>query len=107
MSIVVKSEITEKQFESQVKELANLFGYIYYHTWRSFHSPAGFPDCVLARLEPTPRLIIAELKTDDLSNSQPSIDQYIWLEILQNVGPPVECYLWRCSDFDEIASILR
>ena len=47
--------ITEKQLESQVKDLAKVFGYIYYHTWRSFHSPAGFPDCVLVRLEPEPR----------------------------------------------------
>jgi len=100
-------EITEKQFESQIKDLAKLYGYIYYHTWRSFHSPAGWPDCVLVRLEPEPRLIIAELKTDNLKTSQPSFDQWMWLYILQQLPAPVECYLWRCSDFDEITEILR
>ena len=100
----VKLDITEKQFESQVKGLAAVFGYIYYHTWRSFHSPSGYPDCTLVRLEPEPRLIYAELKSE---TGQPTIDQYIWLQILQNVGSPVECYLWKPSDFDEIAEILR
>lgn len=97
-------DITEKQFESQIKDLAWTFGYIYYHTWRSFHSPSGYPDCTLVRLEPEPRLIYAELKSE---TGQPTIDQYIWLQILQNVGPPVECYLWKPADFDDIVEILR
>lgn len=99
--------ISEKDFERQIRDLAKLFGYIYYHTWRSFHSPAGFPDCVLVRLEPEPRLIFAELKTDDLKNSQPSIDQWVWLYILQQLSAPVECYLWRPSDVEKIAEVLR
>ena len=96
--------VTEKDFVSQIKELAILFGYIYYHSWRSFHSPSGFPDCVLARLEPEPRLIFAELK---IGNNQPTLDQYFWLEILQHIGKPVECYLWYPADWNEIVSILR
>jgi len=100
--------LTEKQFEGQVKELATkYFGYTYYHTWRSIHSPAGFPDCVLVRLEPEPRLIFAELKTDDLKNSQPSFDQWMWLYILQQLPAPVECYLWRPDDIERIAEVLR
>ncbi len=99
-------ELTEKQFEGQVKDMAKRFGWLYYHTWRSFHSPAGFPDCVFVRLEPRLRLIFAELKTD-AKHSQPSIDQCIWLETLQRLPVPVECYLWRPADFDEIVEILR
>lgn len=99
-------DITEKQFEGQIKELAKMFGYIYYHTHRSQFSPSGWPDCVMARLEPEPRLIIAELKTDDLKHSQPNIDQFMWLYILQHI-PGVECYLWRPGDFQEVADILR
>lgn len=102
-----KITITEKQFESQVKSLAKMFGYLYYHTWRSFHSPAGFPDCVLVRLEPEPRLIFAELKTDDIKTSQPSEDQWFWLYILQHIPKPVECYMWRPEDIEEIAETLR
>lgn len=105
--------LTEKQFERQIKELATQYlGYEYYHTHRSQFSPAGWPDCVLARLEPIPRLIIAELKTDDLSTSQPSFEQYAWLYLLQHLGQPhgtmgFECYLWRPNDFDEIVECLR
>ena len=97
---------TEKQFESQIKELAKLFGYLYYHTWRSFHSPAGFPDCVLVKIEPMPKVIFAELKTDNLKTSQPTFEQYGWLYALQSVGGVVECYLWRPADLQEIADIL-
>ena len=99
--------LTEKQFEAQVKELAKMFGYFYYHTHRSQFSPSGFPDCVMARIEPEPRLIFAELKTDDIKNSQPSFDQWLWLYILQQLPRPVECFLWRPDDFDEIAELLR
>ena len=99
--------ITEKQFETQIKDLAKTFGWEYYHTWQSIHSPAGFPDVVMLRLEPAPRLVFAELKTDNLKTSQPSIYQWIWLELLQQVPMPVECYLWRPDDFDEIVEVLR
>lgn len=96
--------ITETEFEAQIKELADYYGYIYYHPWRSFHSPAGFPDCVLCRLEPEPRLIFAELKAE---GNQPTIDQWGWLYILQHVGKPVEAYLWYPADFEEIKEVLR
>ena len=99
--------ISEKVFEGQVKQLAGLFGYLYYHTWRSFHSPSGFPDVVMMRLEPGPRMVFAELKTDDLKNSQPSFEQWLWLYMLQQLPVPVECYLWRPSDLDTIAEVLR
>ena len=95
--------ISEKAFESQVKGLAKLFGYLYYHTWRSFHSPAGFPDCVFVRLEPTPRLVFAELKSE---KGKVSPAQQEWLDLLGEC-PGVEIFLWRPSDFDEIVECLR
>ena len=93
-------ETTEKAFESQVKDLAKLFGFKYYHTWRSFHSPAGFPDCVLIK---PPRIIYAELKSE---KGQPTSEQYEWLTLLAEC-PQNEVFLWRPSDFEEIAEILR
>lgn len=92
-------ELTEKQFEGQVKDLAKLYGWRYYHTWRSIHSPAGFPDCVMVR---DSYVIFAELK---VGNNQPSIEQYLWLEALARAGQDV-C-LWYPSDFDEIVSWLK
>ena len=95
-----KPSITEKQFEAQVKELAALFGWRYYHTWRSFHSPAGFPDCVLVRLS---RLIFAELKSEKGVVSPP---QQEWLDELELTGK-CEVHLWRPSDFPKITEVLR
>ncbi len=92
-------ELTEKQFEAQIKDLAKLYGWKYYHTWRSIHSPAGFPDCVMVR---DAGLIFAELK---VGKNQPSIEQYIWLESLARAGQDV--FLWYPEDFDEIVEILR
>lgn len=75
---------------------------MYYHTWRSFHSPAGFPDCVMVRIEPGPRLIFAELKSE---KGKVTPEQEQWLEALQFIG--VEAYLWRPADFDDIVEIMR
>ena len=99
-------DITEKQFESQVKDLAKLFGWKYYHTWRSIHSPAGFPDCVMVRLS---RIIFAELKSE---KGKVSPAQQEWLDALGNVGDKdMQVYLWRPSDIEpnggEIARVLR
>lgn len=99
--------IKETDFQEWLRQLAITYGYMYYHPHRSEHSPSGFPDTVLVRLEPSPRLIFAELKTDDMVNSQPSIDQWAWLYILQQLHPPAECYLWRVSDRDKIEEILK
>ena len=98
MKIVTKPVITEKQFEGQVKDLAKLWGWKYYHTWRSIHSPAGFPDCVFAR----ERIIWAELKTE---TGQPTLEQYEWLAALAAAGQ--EVYLWRPDDIEEIIGVLQ
>ena len=97
--------LSEKDFQEWLRQLALTFGYVYYHTHRSQFSPSGFPDTVLIRLEPIPRLIFAELKTDD-PDSQPSIDQWLWLYMLQHI-PGVECYLFRPSDRNWIEELLR
>ena len=96
-------DITEKQWEAQVKDLAAMFGYLYYHTWRSFHSPAGFPDCVMVR---DSRVIYAELKAE---GKQCSAEQYEWLLALHEAELAGKCevYLWWPSDFDDIVVILR
>jgi len=92
------NRISEKDFEGQIRDLAKLFGWLYYHTWRSIHSPAGFPDCVLVR---PPRLIFAELKSE---KGQLSDKQKEWLEVLKETS--VEVYLWRPSDLGEVLGVL-
>ncbi len=92
-------EITEKDFECQIKELAVLYHWKYYHTWTSIHSPRGFVDVVMAREE---RLIFAELKSEQ---GKVTTYQQEWIEALKETG--AEVYLWRPSDFNSIVSIMR
>ena len=103
--------------------MAKIFQWKYYHTWRSIHSPAGFPDCVMVK---PPRLIFAELKSE---KGVVSPEQQEWLDLLEQVGKDtkvydhvlsqdaiqalcekgtlVEVYLWRPDDIETIAEILR
>jgi len=93
--------ITEKEFESQVKELAvKYFGWWWYHPYLSIRSVRGFPDITLVR---PPRLIFAELKTD---KGKLSVHQAKWLWELRKV-PGVEVYIWRPRQIEKIAEILR
>src|ERR1035437_6585263 len=91
-------DLTEKQFSVQVYDLARVCGWRRYHTYRSKHSPAGFPDEVLVR----ERLIVAELKTE---TGPLSAAQKEWIKALERAG--VECYVWRPHDLDLIAETLR
>ena len=93
-------ELTEKQFEAQVKHLAYLFRWKYYHTWRSIHSPAGFPDCVMIRDK---RIVVAELKSE---KGKVTLLQEGWLEAFRATGM-AEAYLWKPSDFEKIVELLR
>jgi len=94
--------LTEKQFEGQIRDLAKLFGWLYYHTWRSIHSPAGFPDVVMVR---PPRVIFAELKS---FKGKVSDKQQEWLETLKQC-PSLEVFLWRAGEesIEKIVQVLR
>lgn len=103
-----KSVITERNFQSQIITLAR------YYRWKVAHfrpgltkrgrwvtavqaDGAGFPDLVLARQG---RIIFVELKSE---RGQLSERQQAWRqEIL-----PAEFYLWRPSDYDRVAEILK
>lgn len=93
-------DVTEKQFTEQVRDLAKIFGYEYYHTWTSMHSPKGWPDVALCK---DGRLILAELKREGKS---PSPEQQKWLDLLSMVKG-IQVYVWRPSNIDRIAEILR
>jgi hypothetical protein len=89
--------LTEKQWLTQVVELARLLGWATYHPWLSIHSASGWPDLALVR----ERLILAELKAE---KGKVSIEQRLWLDRLTVAG--VENYIWKPSNFEEIVTIL-
>lgn len=94
------NEISHKQFQQQIIDLAKLAGFEHiYFTWNSRHSPAGFPDLVIIKER---RQIVAELKVgkDNLSP-----EQYFWLLEFKK-GRHTEVYVWYPEDFDSIVTIL-
>ena len=97
--------ITEKQFRQQIIDLMKIFGWKYYFTWSSIHSPAGFPDMVAIRDKGNgtpPRLVFAELK---VKGNQPTSAQQEWLDLLGQIAQ-VESHLWRETDWSEIMEVL-
>lgn len=91
--------LSERDFTSQIRDVARTFGYLRYHAWLAKHSPAGFPDEVLVR---PPRIVFAELKAEKGKVSQAQMD---WLDQLAACG--LEVYLWRPGMLDEIIECLR
>jgi hypothetical protein len=91
--------LSESQFTAQLAEVARLLHYRRYHTFTARRSPRGFPDEVWVR---PPRVIFAEVKTEEGRLSDPQI---LWLNDLAKAGQ--EVYLWRPEMLDEIAAHLR
>ena len=95
--------MTEKQFLSDVKEVAKIRHVDkFYHPFLSKWSEKGFPDCTIIKV---PRLIFAELKSEK-GIITPAQQQ--WFDLLRECKT-VEAYIWRDSEYilDEIAEILR
>lgn len=91
---------TEAQFLRQVRELAKMLGWAFYHPFLSKWSERGWPDVTLVK---PPRMILAELKGE---GRKPTESQRHWLDLLKQV-PGIEVYLWYPEDLEEIAEILR
>lgn len=93
--------VTEAALREWIRDLCKLFGWKMYFTWKSLHSPKGFPDLVLANPEQK-RVIFAELKNE---KRELTPEQRVWLDNLDAAG--AEVYLWRPGDIERIADILR
>ena len=90
--------MTEEQLQRNVVGSARELGWNVHFNWRSFHSPKGWPDLVLAK---PPRLIFAELKGPK-GKLRP--DQEMWRDVLRDCGQ--EWHLWRPDDLDDIYKLL-
>jgi hypothetical protein len=92
--------VSERDLQALIVTLAKLHGWRTYHTHDSRRSAPGFPDLVLVR---PPRLVFAELKTQ---RGRISPAQREWFEDLRRCQG-VEVYLWKPSDRNHIARVLR
>ena len=92
-------QMTEKEWQKQVVDLAHLFGYRVYHPWLSIRSERGWPDLALFR---PGRFVLAELKAEKgkLTTSQEGM-----IADLKAAG--IEVFVWRPSDLDAAVEALR
>jgi len=108
-TIAIASLVTEREWQRQVTQAAELFGWTWAHfrpamTSKGWRTPvsgpmgAGFPDLILARGE---RLILAELKVQDgrLTPAQRDV-----LDVLRHA---VEVHVWRPTDLEIVLDVLR
>ena len=91
--------LNEKEFQSQVTEVAVMLGWLVYHTHDSRRSPPGFPDLTLVR----ERVVFAELK---VGKNKLTDDQVKWAKALRQ-AKGVEYYVWRPEDAIKLTDVLR
>lgn len=103
------SLLTERQWMTQVTELAEMLGWTWAHfrpaqTTKGWRTPVsgpmgkGFPDLIMARGD---RLIFAELKAQD---GRLTPEQRAALDVLR---PACEVHVWRPTDLPLVAEVLR
>ena len=90
---------SEASLLAKVTQAARLYGWMVYHTWRSDHSEAGWPDAVLVK---GPRALFRELKTD---RSKVTPAQQACGDALLAAG--CDWDVWRPRDWDEIERTLK
>lgn len=75
---MLNENVPEKQMLEWVREIAAYKGWLFYHTYDSRRSTAGFPDVVLAK---NGNVLFLELKTE---KGRVRPEQYLWLDHLPN-----------------------
>ena len=89
--------MTEAQLQEEVRVLCDTARttadptLLYYHTHRSQHSPAGFPDVIIGSTRHG-LVIAAELKRE-AKRYKPTDAQVEWLDMYEECGVPA--FLWR------------
>lgn len=80
-------DIREADFLALVLDYARALDYECYHTWRSDHAAAGFPDCVIVGHG---QIVFAELKA---RRGRLTVDQCRWARAIVRAGGTWR--LWR------------
>jgi hypothetical protein len=105
---ILRNQASESELQSTIIDIAHRFGWLVHHArpartrsggWATpIQGDKGFPDLVLAK---NGRIIIAELKS---AKGRLSPEQETWVRALGccEEDPPIEVYVWRPADLDEI-----
>lgn len=98
----------EKDFQAQLIEAAHLLGWHVYSIPDSRRATIkGWPDLVLWKMKPRPRMIFAELKTD---NGRVTPEQKSVMADLEAIasksGDTLETYIWRPREWSAIQRTL-
>jgi hypothetical protein len=91
---------SEKHFLSRVTRLAELYGWVVWHTLDSTGTRAGEPDLRMVR---APRVVFAELKSE---HGRLRLEQSQAVALLEQC-PGVEVKVWRPRDWQQIVEVLR
>lgn len=91
--------VGEKQFQSQVRTIAGLYGWLEHVVYDSRHSPSGWPDVTLLR---DGHMVCLELKSE---NGRVTPTQKQFLDELNQV-PGIDAGVYRPSQLQDIADIL-
>lgn len=95
---VALEEMTEKQFsQQQLYPLIEMLGWHRYHTFRSQHSPPGWPDEALVR----ERLVFLEVKTEKGKLTDKQREWVGWLD-----AGGAEVWVVRPRHLDALAKVL-
>lgn len=94
------AHVREADFQKQVIQVAERFGWLVYHTYDSRRCAPGFPDLVLVKGS---RVIFAELKSH---RGRLTPEQKAWIEALER-AEEVEAMVWKPKDWRNIERILR
>jgi hypothetical protein len=81
---VLTRQMSERELQAAVIEMARWLHWRVFHPWRSDHSAAGYADLTLVRARPgeAPRLLFIEFKTE---RGRLSPAQHEWLDDLRRV----------------------
>lgn len=92
--------MTEQQLMQAIDDLARMTGFqLRYHTHRSEHSPAGFPDWCFAKRG---RLVFVEAKT---TTGRVSAAQAAWIATLSTITR-VDALVTRPATLQQLADLL-
>lgn len=89
----VAEAMSERELQESVRLLCVAHGLLYYHTHNSRHSPAGWPDVVVANPREPGAILFRELKSHD---GKVTPAQQEWLDVL--AGAHLDVGVWRPAD---------